>query len=276
MIISGTFRLNGLLRLPSTGATFVPYGMPLVNRPGSFLLGPRVNGRQSPFQCFAGRQTEDIETTFAPGLPMPTRIDSGTIDNPAFIYRVSYKIEGRTLKLRREFISRVSSQSCPAELEARIAKEMNVVAGNVRNVFDFTAPVASQEPPKTQQSIDVARVVPADQKRRIDIFYWIDPDCSSPELPSVRIIEHPANGRLSVERGTGFTAFPQNNPRFECNKRKSDGVSVVYQPAAQFTGRDTITVEIILPSGQSFKRRYVIDVKAVQNVSSAPNPNQTN
>jgi hypothetical protein len=245
--------------------------MTLVNRPGSFLLGPRVNGRQNAFQCFAGRQTEDIETTFAPGLPMPTRIDSGTLDTAAFIYRASYKIEGRTLKIHREFISRVSSQTCPAELEARIAKEMNIVGGNVRNVFEFTAPVASLLPPKPQ-SIEVARTIPADQRRRIDIFYWLEPDCSSPELPQVRVIEQPANGKLTVERGTGFTNFPQSNPRFECNKRKSDGVSVIYQPNAQFTGKDSITVEIIWPSGQSFKRRYAIDVKAVENVSTPVNP----
>jgi hypothetical protein len=38
------------------------------------------------------------------------------------------------------------------------------------------------------------------------------------------------------------------SPRFECNKRKSDGVLVVYQPNARYIGPDWITVEVINPS----------------------------
>jgi hypothetical protein len=112
----------------------------------------------------------------------PDLVESGTLDTPAFVYRASYKIEGRTLKIHREFISRVGSQSCPADLEPRIAKEMSIVGGNVRNVFEFAAPVVTPQPRK-----------------------------------------------------------------------------------------DSITVEIIWPSGRSFKRRYAIEVKAVENVSNVPN-----
>jgi tetratricopeptide (TPR) repeat protein/transglutaminase-like putative cysteine protease len=262
-IITGSFHLNERLSLPAAGNGFIPYGMPLMVRPGGYLLGTRLLDRKSSFQCFAGRQTEDIEATFAPGLPMPVPNASRTIDNPAFTYRSNFKVEGRTLKMHREFTSRVAGQSCPPELEAQIAADMNLVVRNMGNVFEFRGVVASSEPAKARPSIDVARAVPADQKRRIDFLYWLEPDCSSSELPVVRIIEQPKNGKLLIENGAGFTNFPQSNPRFECNKRKSDGVLVVYQPNATYIGPDWITVEVINPSGHSFKRRYVIDVKAL-------------
>jgi len=170
--------------------------------------------------------------------------------------------------MRREFISRVGSQTCEPELEPRITEDMKLVSLNMGNVFQFgtiaagnppspppvaanqttpppsggqpqngqvsrPGPVAPARPnphaappaaPNHLQIQEAARVVPSDQKRRIDFIYWVQPDCSTPDLPSIRILEQPRNGKLAIERGTGFTNFQQSNPRFECNKHKSDGV----------------------------------------------------
>ena len=177
--------------------------------------------------------------------------------------------------MHREFTSRVAGQSCAPGLEAQIAADMNLVAGDVSNLFDFGA-VASSEPAKPRPSIDVARVVPSDQKRRIEFLYWLEPDCSTPELPAVRIIEQPKNGTLAIESGMGFSNYPQSNARFECNKRKSDGISVLYQSNARYTGPDSAILEIIWPNGQSTTRRFLLDVKAVESVSSVPPPVRTN
>jgi hypothetical protein len=88
--------------------------MPLVAWPGTFLLGDRLSGRQSPFVCYAGRETEDIEVSFDPALPMPVPFPPVTIDNPIFAFRANVTIEGRTLKSHREFVSKVEHQVCPA------------------------------------------------------------------------------------------------------------------------------------------------------------------
>ena len=64
-----------------------------------------------------------------------------------------------------------------------------------------------------------------------------------------------------MENGTGFSTFPQNNIRYECNKRRSDGVVVFYVPEAGFTGADSLTVDVILPDGGFNKRHYAIDVR---------------
>ena len=122
----------------------------------------------------------------------------------------------------------------------------------------------------------MARVIPTDQKRRIEFLYWLEPDCSTPELPAVRVIEQPKNGTLAIESGMGFSNYPQSNLRFECNKRKSDGISVMYQSNARYTGPDSTTVEIIWPNGQSTTRRFLLDVKTVESISSVPNPVRTN
>jgi hypothetical protein len=66
---------------------------------------------------------------------------------------------------------------------------------------------------------------------------------------------------VTIENGTGFTSFPEKNLRSECNKRRSDGVSVLYDPEPGFTGPDSIDVDIVYPDGSFSKRRYAIDVR---------------
>ena len=83
---------------------------------------------------------------------------------------------------------------------------------------------------------------------------------SSPEA-LIRIIEQPQHGKLTVANGTGFTSFPENNVRFECNKRKSEGVVVTYEPAPGYTGSDSLNIDTIHPSGSMSKRHYSIDVR---------------
>jgi len=77
----------------------------------------------------------------------------------------------------------------------------------------------------------------------------------------VRILEKPQHGTLTVENGQGFTNYPKENQRYECNTRKSDGTLVFYEPESEFTGKDSITLDIIFPLGQSSKRHYSIEIK---------------
>ena len=61
-------------------------------------------------------------------MPIPLR--SVDIEKPAFSFHASFKLEGRTLRMHREFISRVAGQVCPPEMEAEIAADMNAVRIN--------------------------------------------------------------------------------------------------------------------------------------------------
>jgi hypothetical protein len=254
--MKSTFTLSQRFTPPTAGArTTISFGLPQVVRPGNFLLGTRLNGRKSAFICYAARQTEDIDATFDQTLPMPIPLAPLTIDNPAFTYQATFKVEGRTLRMHREFVSRVAGQVCAPELEAQIASDMNAVRINVNSSYSFRGIQGAQQP------LERTRVVASDQKLRLDFLYSVNPDCTSMGFATVRITEQPKHGRITVENGTGFTSFPQNNQRYECNKKRSDGVVVVYEPDSGFTGTDSVNIDAIFPSGTSGKRHYSIEVK---------------
>ena len=78
---------------------------------------------------------------------------------------------------------------------------------------------------------------------------------------SVRILEPPQHGRLTIVNGQGFTSFARENQRYDCNLRKSDGTLVFYEPESGFAGEDSVTLDIIYPTGQSSRQRYAIDVR---------------
>jgi hypothetical protein len=53
----------------------------------------------------------------------------------------------------------------------------------------------------------------------------------------------PKHGKIAIENDTGFMNFREGNPRAECNKRRSDGVAVIYEPEPGYTGTDSISLE---------------------------------
>src|SRR5262249_20982146 len=204
--IKGSFTLNERFRAPPSGARFViPYGMLLMARPGNFLLGSRLSGRKSPFVCYAGRQTEDIDATFDPALPMPIPLADLTIENSVLRYRSTFKVEGRTLKMHREFISRVTRQSCPPVLEAQMAGDMDAVRVNVNSTYSFNIREAFRVLPNPPSP--TPRSATADHKLLLDFLYSLDPDCASKGFAAVRVVEAPKNGKLATEEGTGFPNF---------------------------------------------------------------------
>ena len=109
--------------------------------------------------------------------------------------------------------------------------------------------------------VNLSRTVAADQKLRLDFLYSINPDCTSIGFATVRVLEQPKHGTIAIANDTGYTNVPARNPRAECNKRRSDGVAVTYQPEPGYTGTDSISLDSILPSGFLSKRHYTVDVR---------------
>jgi hypothetical protein len=279
----------------------IPIGMQLTVRPGNFLLGTLSNNRKMPFMCFAGRQIEDIDATYDQGLPMPVAPGPITINNAAFSYRANFKVESRTLKIHREFESHVAHQVCEPGLESHILGDINAVRGNVNTNYVFrtpeppaaatgpsaaatgplaatpapngpsapSAPVIPQSTtagalsaaPVLPKSIEISRVVAADRNIRLDTLFSINPDCTSIGYATVRIVEQPKHGMVTIENSTGFTNFPANNLRAECNKQRSDGVAIIYKPEPGYTGPDSADFDAIFPTGNLSKRHYTIAVR---------------
>jgi transglutaminase-like putative cysteine protease len=300
-VITGTFTLDERFKPSAPDARIiVPRGMPLTAWQGGFLLGGRLGGRKSPFVCYAGRQAEDIEATFAPALPLPLPLAPVVIDNEAFTYQSATKVEGRTLKIHREFVSRVGRQVCEPELERTIAADLDKARINAFSVFAFATrpapprtvnvtnvantvaqnlparpdpvvgqnpppvpppPSAQNAPPAPPSTLELSRAAAAGQKVRLEFLYSLDPDCSSVGATVVRILEPPHHGRLMIENGQGFSNFAKDNQRYDCNARKSDGTYVFYQAEDGYEGKDSITLDIIFPSGLASKRHYAMDVR---------------
>jgi hypothetical protein len=261
--ISSSFTLNDRFRAPAPGGrAVIPFGLPLTVRVGNFLLGTRLSGRLSAFACYAGTQTEDIDASFDPGLPMPTPLAPAKIDNPFLSYRSSFQIDGRTLKIHRELTSHVPGQVCAPEVEAQIGENLNAVRVEVNSTYAFG--------PTQPQTLELKRAVAAGQKLRLDFLYSLNVDCSSMGFATVRIVEQPQHGNATIEHGTGYTTFPESNPRSACNKRTSDGTLISYEPGSDYTGADTVAIEATYPNGALTKRRYSIQVSSVISAEMTP------
>jgi hypothetical protein len=136
-LVEGTFALTDKLQMPLQGMRDTPSGMLLFRRPGYWPLGTRVAGRKTNFPCFAAKQVEEIDIEFADGLPLPRLFADVNIDNRYFVYRSTSQIEGRTFKVRREFVSKVVSQQCTPEIEAEISEPMKQVSRNLKERMKF-------------------------------------------------------------------------------------------------------------------------------------------
>jgi transglutaminase-like putative cysteine protease len=108
----------------------IPVGPVLQGRPGENLPGPVLPARKQPFTCFAGTQIEEVDLTFAEGLPLPQKIDGRRIETKSFVYTADYKLDGRTLKVRRAFVSRVPGQVCAPEVAAENAQPLRDIAAS--------------------------------------------------------------------------------------------------------------------------------------------------
>jgi transglutaminase-like putative cysteine protease len=143
--VQGEFSLNQKLPTPLAGTHGIPFGIPIDWRPGLGLLGQRIERRKTEFVCYAGKQVEEIELTFAAGLPLPRAIRGTTIDHDYFKFQSSYTLDGQTLVVRREFTSNVPGQVCAREVEATLTEPMERVARSLRAQMTFGRPTPSSD-----------------------------------------------------------------------------------------------------------------------------------
>jgi transglutaminase-like putative cysteine protease len=135
--VHGSFLLNDKLHMPLVGLRDMPIGMPIYKRPGFWPFGQRIANRKSDFSCFAVKEVEEIEVTFSDGLPMPKVLKGDAIDIKYFSYRSSYDVDGRVLRIRREFTSKVAGQVCLKDTEVEIAHALKRVARSLATKMVF-------------------------------------------------------------------------------------------------------------------------------------------
>jgi hypothetical protein len=88
-----------------------------------------------------------------------------------------------------------------------------------------------------------------------------NPDCSSVGETVVRLTPAPHHGRITISKASDFPAFPKQNVRRACNKKRVAGTQTVYVSERGYLGSDSAAIEIIFASGGTARRSYTINVK---------------
>jgi hypothetical protein len=171
-VIKGRFTLSEPLKLTSGMPVVIPYGLPVNRRPGNFFFGTRHAGRAQPFSCYAGRQVEEIAVDFADGVPLPKQIKGGrTVKTDVFSYVSDFRLEGRTLKISREFVSHVPGQVCAPELENAVAGPLKEVAMSLSFRMNFPKEGSKNKPgdaPSAEGGVGPRRVAPSAKAGEIE------------------------------------------------------------------------------------------------------------
>ena len=81
---------------------------------------------------------------------------------------------------------------------------------------------------------------------RVGLYLNVKPDCSSGELPTIRLLAPPANGALTIKRGkVTATNYKQ------CLALEVPGFIAFYKSKPNFAGIDSATVEVKYPAGRT-------------------------
>lgn len=116
------------------------------------------------------------------------------------------------------------------------------------------APVAAQA---QQPTTTVERNAKGQTAKNIQVGLYINvrPDCTSGPLPTIRLVNPPANGTLTIRRGkVNATNYKQ------CLALEVPGFVALYKSKADFTGTDVATVEVKYPQGRTEIQRITIAV----------------
>jgi hypothetical protein len=107
------------------------------------------------------------------------------------------------------------------------------------------------------QAPTVERSVKAqpDKDVRVGVYVNVQPDCTSGPLPTIRLSDPPTNGRVVVKRANvGATNYRQ------CLSLQVPGLVAFYRSKPGFSGTDTLSLEVKLPSGKTQIQRITVTV----------------
>ncbi|MGX9393320.1 hypothetical protein ACWX0K_16495 [Nitrobacteraceae bacterium UC4446_H13] len=138
----------------------------------------------------------------------------------------------------------------------RSRRGRTLIAPALGGLIGFAGPVAAlaQQPPTT-----VERNAKGQTAKNIQVGLYINvrPDCTSGPLPTIRLVNPPANGTLTIRRGkVNATNYKQ------CLALEVPGFVALYKSKADFTGTDVATVEVKYPQGRTEIQRITIAVGA--------------
>ena len=113
----------------------------------------------------------------------------------------------------------------------------------------LTSAVAQTEPDRDQSQIQnpaspstpVLRAVtgPAGRDIRIGVFASLRPDCTSGQLPTIRLNKQPKHGKVTVREGKLRTTNLQ-----KCLATEVPAFIVIYRSSPDFEGKDEVALDV--------------------------------
>ncbi|MFC0243785.1 hypothetical protein [Rhodopseudomonas telluris] len=117
------------------------------------------------------------------------------------------------------------------------------------------AQTPSPAPAPPTSSVERTARTAAGKPVQVGVYVNVQPDCSSGPLPSIRLVSPPSNGTLQVKRGKiSATNYKQ------CLALEVPGFIAFYQSKADFSGTDTVTLEVKFPQGRIEVQRITVNV----------------
>lgn len=108
---------------------------------------------------------------------------------------------------------------------------------------------------------DYQKVVAAGQTLKVTFYLAIHADCTSIGDITVRVTQSPANGTVTTKKAVDFPNFAPTSDRAHCNSRRVPSVQIDYRPEANFVGSDSVSLDVIYPTGGEQQDSFHIVVK---------------
>jgi hypothetical protein len=107
------------------------------------------------------------------------------------------------------------------------------------------------------QTETVARTVKGQAGRdiRIGVFASIGADCKAGPLPTIRLKQPPAHGAVTVKQGKLRTTNLK-----QCLAAEVPAFIVVYKSKPEFSGSDTVTLEVVNAGGKTQLQKITVSV----------------
>ena len=123
-------------------------------------------------------------------------------------------------------------------------------------------PTAEAKAKLTKAGIpNYSRVVESGAKTRIWTTANLNPDCTSRGDYKMGIVQAPAHGQLTLERGEEYPTYPSTHPRANCNKQKVPFAAVTYTSQPGYTGEDFLAVDFSSSDNGASRAAFFLTVR---------------
>ena len=148
--------------------------------------------------------------------------------------------------------TRTSLRLAPSAIIRLAATAISIAAFTSLSGSLFMSPASAQQNETTVERS--AKGLPG-KDIQVGVYLNVLPDCTSGTLPAIRLLAPPANGAVNIKRGkVSATNYKQ------CLALEVPGFIAFYKSKPDFSGVDTVTIEVKYPAGRTEIQRISITI----------------